>query len=41
MLHSCCRVADDLHPLRVLALFRNIVDEDLDVLDIAGEAARR
>ncbi|WIA12568.1 hypothetical protein OEZ85_006229 [Tetradesmus obliquus] len=30
------RVADDLHPLRVLALFRAIVDEDLDVLDIAG-----
>jgi hypothetical protein len=30
------RCADDLHPLRVLALFRNIPDEDLDVLDIAG-----
>lgn len=30
------RCADDLHPLRVLSLFRNIPDEDLDVLDIAG-----
>jgi hypothetical protein len=25
----------------VLALFRNIVDEDLDVLDIAGEPSLR
>jgi hypothetical protein len=33
------RAADDLHPLRVMSLFRNITDEDLDVLDIAGEAA--
>jgi hypothetical protein len=32
------RCADDLHPLRVLSLFRNIPDEDLDVLDIAGES---
>lgn len=31
-----CRVSDDLHPLRVLALFKGITDEDLDVLDIAG-----
>eukprot|EP00878_Enallax_costatus_P039925 GHUV01045868.1.p1 GENE.GHUV01045868.1~~GHUV01045868.1.p1 ORF type:complete len:639 (+),score=155.48 GHUV01045868.1:336-2252(+) len=30
------RVSDDLHPLRVLALFKGITDEDLDVLDIAG-----
>jgi hypothetical protein len=36
----CCavRCADDLHPLRVLSLFRNIPDEDLDVLDIAGQS---
>eukprot|EP00878_Enallax_costatus_P040774 GHUV01047145.1.p1 GENE.GHUV01047145.1~~GHUV01047145.1.p1 ORF type:complete len:265 (+),score=62.79 GHUV01047145.1:109-795(+) len=30
------KVSDDLHPLRVLALFKGITDEDLDVLDIAG-----
>jgi hypothetical protein len=37
MLRGAVRCADDLHPLRVLSLFRNIPDEDLDVLDIAGE----
>lgn len=30
------RMADDLHPLRVRALFENIPDEDLDLLDIQG-----
>eukprot|EP00879_Flechtneria_rotunda_P021361 GHRR01022515.1.p1 GENE.GHRR01022515.1~~GHRR01022515.1.p1 ORF type:complete len:846 (+),score=303.63 GHRR01022515.1:467-3004(+) len=30
------RAADDLHPLRVLSLFKAIPDADLDVLDIAG-----
>jgi hypothetical protein len=32
------RIADDLHPLRVRALFENIPDEDLDLLDIQGES---
>ncbi|KAF8067125.1 DNA-directed RNA polymerase III subunit RPC1 [Scenedesmus sp. PABB004] len=30
------RVADDLHPLRALGLFRAVAEEDLAVLDIAG-----
>eukprot|EP00198_Chlamydomonas_reinhardtii_P014024 XP_001703361.1 predicted protein [Chlamydomonas reinhardtii] len=30
------RLADDLHPLRVRALFEAIPDEDLDLLDIQG-----
>ncbi|GLC35764.1 hypothetical protein PLESTM_000363300 [Pleodorina starrii] len=30
------RLADDLHPLRVRALFEAIPDEDLDLLDIRG-----
>ena len=30
------RLADDLNPLRVLALFQRIPDEDLDALDITG-----
>lgn len=29
-------MSDDLHPLRALSLFKAITDEDLDVLDIAG-----
>ncbi len=30
------KMADDLHPLRVQALFQRIPDEDCEVLDLAG-----